>query len=339
MNAEKIISNVISGSDLSEDEMFQIINAIFEGKISEEKIISFLQALSEKGESVEEIVGAVKSMRKHSIKVNTNLKDLVDCCGTGGLGKNIMNISTCSAFVAAAGGVKIAKHGNRTSTGVSGSADILEAAGVNISIDSEQVSKCLESVGIGFMFAQNHHPGMKYVMPARAKIGKKTIFNLLGPLTNPAGALKQNIGVFDKKWIIPITETLKKLGAERALVFHSEDGLDEISAAKKTYVAELKKNKIIEFEIEPEDFDIENFDINLLKVTSAKDSYEKVMKTLNGSFPAGEEIIKLNAAAIIYTSGLASSIDHGFSIAEKIIHSGRANEKLKALIEISNSFK
>ena len=339
MEIRSALDKIIQGQDLSEHEMFATFTKIMSGEATDTQIGALLVAMRMKGETIDEISGAVNAMRSLSTKVEIDTENAVDIVGTGGDGANLFNVSTAASFVVAAAGGVVAKHGNRSVSSKSGSADVLESLKIGINLNPEQVAECINEVGLGFMFAPMHHKAMKHAVGPRRELGLRTIFNILGPMTNPANVDRQLIGVYDRKWCRPIAEVMRNIGSKHILVVHSEDGLDEISAAKKTYVAELKKNKIIEFEIEPEDFDIENFDINLLKVTSAKDSYEKVMKTLDGSFPDGEEIIKLNAAAIIYTSGLASSIDHGFSIAEKIIHSGKANEKLQALIEISNSFK
>ncbi|MDA9636977.1 anthranilate phosphoribosyltransferase [SAR86 cluster bacterium] len=336
MNIQEASQFIKSQNDMTIEDMANLMTGIFSGECTEDQIILFLEELTLKGESISELIGAVKAMRNFSVKVKAPFSDLIDCCGTGGLGKSMMNVSTTSALVAAACDVKVAKHGNRSATGTSGSADLLEAAGVNLDLSPEAISKCIEKIGMGFMFAQNHHPGMKFVMSARKKIGKKTIFNLLGPLTNPADASKQAIGVFDSKWVIPIAEVLQKLGTERALIFHSYDGLDEISIADKTYMAELRNNKISELEIDPKQFDLSYKNLDALKVESPSESYEKVQETLKGSFDEGEAIVKLNAAAVIYTSGMKKSIEEGFLLAEEVIKSGRGFQKLKDLISFSN---
>ena len=336
MNIQEASQLIKSQNDMTIEDMANLMTGIFSGEYTEDQIILFLEELTLKGESISELIGAVKAMRNFSVKVKAPFSGLIDCCGTGGLGKSMMNVSTTSAFVAAACDVKVAKHGNRSATGTSGSADLLEAAGVNLDLSPEAISKCIEKIGMGFMFAQNHHPGMKFVMSARKKIGKKTIFNLLGPLTNPADASKQAIGVFDSKWVIPIAEVLQKLGTERALIFHSYDGLDEISIADKTYMAELRNNRISELEIDPKQFDLSYESLDALKVESPRESYEKVQETLKGSFDEGEAIVKLNAAAVIYTSGMKKSIEEGFLLAEEVIKSGRGFQKLKDLISFSN---
>ena len=339
MNSKKIISKV-SSKNLSQEETAYVMQEIFFGKISDQEIENFLLGLSKKGETSDELTGAVLAMRAASLKVDLKEKNnLVDCCGTGGLGKSMMNVSTTAGLVSAAAKVKIAKHGNRTATGKSGSADVLEAANVNLSLSPNQVGKCIEEIGIGFMFAQNFHPGMKYVMPARKRIADKTIFNLLGPLTNPAGAKRQCIGVYDPKWVLTVAETLKNLGTIKAMVFHSKDGLDEISSVEKTLVAKLENNKIKEYEIDPNDFDIHQEDLNDLQIGSPRESLELIKKTLNNEgFKSGEDISSLNSAAVIYVSDLASSFEKAFEKAIDVIKSGSALNKLKELATFSNNF-
>ena len=339
MNSSEII-NKSSKKNLSQEESAIIFQKIFLGQVSETEIEKFLLNLSKKGETSDELTGAVQAMRNSSLKVKVKFQDyLVDCCGTGGLGKSMMNVSTTAGLIAAAAKVKIAKHGNRTATGKSGSADVLEAANVNLNLNPDQVARCIEEVGIGFMFAQNFHPGMKYVMPVRKRIADKTIFNLLGPLTNPAGAKRQCIGVYDPKWVVPVTETLKNLGSIKTMVFHSKDGLDEISSVDKTFVAELENNKIKEYEIDPKDFDIYHNDLNDLQIDSPSKSLELIKTTLqNKGFKSGEDIISLNSAAVIYVSDLVNSFEKAFEIAIDVIRSGSAKDKLKELATFSNNF-
>ncbi len=339
MNSSEIISKV-SSKNLSQEETAHVMQEIFIGKISDLDIENFLISLSEKGETSDELTGAVLAMRAASLKVDLKARDsLVDCCGTGGLGKSMMNVSTTAGLVSAAAKVKIAKHGNRTATGKSGSADVLEAANVNLNLSPKQVASCIEKIGIGFMFAQNFHPGMKYVMPVRKRIADKTIFNLLGPLTNPANAKRQCIGVYDPKWVLPVAETLKNLGTIKAMVFHSKDGLDEISSADKTLVAKLENNKIKEYEIDPKDFDIHQEDLNDLQIGSPAESLDLIKITLkNEGFKSGEDITSLNSAAVIYVSDLVNSFEKAFEIANDVIKSGSALDKLQELATFSNSF-
>ena len=339
MNSSEII-NKSSKKNLSQEESAIIFQKIFLGQVSETEIEKFLLNLSKKGETSDELTGAVQAMRNSALKVKVKFQDyLVDCCGTGGLGKSMMNVSTTAGLIAAVAKVKIAKHGNRTATGKSGSADVLEAANVNLNLNPDQVARCIEEVGIGFMFAQNFHPGMKYVMPVRKRIADKTIFNLLGPLTNPAGAKRQCIGVYDPKWVVPVTETLKNLGSIKTMVFHSKDGLDEISSVDKTFVAELENNKIKEYEIDPKDFDIYHNDLNDLQIDSPSKSLELIKTTLqNKGFKSGEDIISLNSAAVIYVSDLVNSFEKAFEIAIDVIKSGSGLDKLEELATFSNNF-
>ena len=339
MNSSEII-NKSSKKNLSQEESAIIFQKIFLGQVSETEIEKFLLNLSKKGETSDELTGAVQAMRNSSLKVKVKFQDyLVDCCGTGGLGKSMMNVSTTAGLIAAVAKVKIAKHGNRTATAKSGSADVLEAANVNLNLNPDQVARCIEEVGIGFMFAQNFHPGMKYVMPVRKRIADKTIFNLLGPLTNPAGAKRQCIGVYDPKWVVPVTETLKNLGSIKTMVFHSKDGLDEISSVDKTFVAELENNKIKEYEIDPKDFDIYHNDLNDLQIDSPSKSLELIKTTLqNKGFKSGEDIISLNSAAVIYVSDLVNSFEKAFEIAIDVIKSGSGLDKLEELATFSNNF-
>jgi len=338
MNCSEIISKS-STKNLTQEESATIFQKIFLGEISETEIEDFLLNLSNKGETSDELTGAVQAMRNSSLKVKVNLQEnLVDCCGTGGLGKSMMNVSTTAGLVAAAAKVKIAKHGNRTATGKSGSADVLEAANVNLNLNPNQVARCIDEIGIGFMFAQNFHPGMKYVMPVRKRIADKTIFNLLGPLTNPADAKRQCIGVYDPQWILPVAETLKNFGTIKAMVFHSKDGLDEISSVDKTFVAELENNKISEYEIDPKVFDIHQKDLNDLQISSPQESLQLIKATLkNEGFKSGEDITSLNSAAVIYVSDLVNSFEKSFEMAIDIIRSGSAKDKLKELATFSNN--
>ena len=330
MNSLELIKKV-SSSNLSQQETVTIFQDIFLGKVSDQKIEDFLINLTEKGETSDELTGAVLAMRNLSVKVNVkNQNNLVDCCGTGGLGKSMMNVSTSAAFVAAAANVKVAKHGNRTATGKSGSADLLEAANLNLNLSPDQVAKCIEEIGIGFIFAQNFHPGMKYVMPARKRIANNT---------NPASAKRQSLGVYDSKWILPVAETLKNLGAHKALVFHSNDGLDEISSADKTLVAELNNGNISEYEIDPKAFDVYQNNLEDLQINSPSDSLKLVQATLrNDDFLSGKNITALNSAAVIYVSGQTNNFLQAFEIAMNVLESGKAQKKLDELISFSRKF-
>lgn len=339
MDIQTALNNVIAGKDLNRADMHSVMQTIMQGEATSAQIGGLLVALRLKGESVDEITAAAEVMRELAEKVNVDKTNLVDTCGTGGDGANTFNISTTSAFVVAASGAKVAKHGNRSVSSKSGSADVLEAAGVNLELNAEQVVSCIENVGIGFMFAPMHHSAMKHAIGPRRELGIRTLFNVLGPLTNPAGAPNQVIGVFSNDWLNPLAETLKQLGSEHVLVVHAEDGLDEISIAAKTYIAELKDGKIENYEISPEDFGINKQDISALAVNGVDDSLSRMQSVLDNKDGAAKDIVCLNAGAAIYAAGLADSIQEGVSKASSNIESGAAKQKLEQLIQHSQSFK
>lgn len=339
MDIQTALNNVIAGKDLNRADMHSVMQTIMQGEATSAQIGGLLVALRLKGESVDEITAAAEVMRELAEKVNVDKTNLVDTCGTGGDGANTFNISTTSAFVVAASGAKVAKHGNRSVSSKSGSADVLEAAGVNLELNAEQVVSCIENVGIGFMFAPMHHSAMKHAIGPRRELGIRTLFNVLGPLTNPAGAPNQVIGVFSNDWLNPLAETLKQLGSEHVLVVHAEDGLDEISIAAKTYIAELKDGKIENYEISPEDFGMNKQDISALAVNGVDDSLSRMQSVLDNGASAAKDIVCLNAGAAIYAAGLADSIQAGVSKASSNIESGAAKQKLEQLIQHSQSFK
>ncbi len=339
MNIQTAINEVISGNNLSRADMHVVMKTIMQGEATPAQIGGLLVALRLKGESVDEITAAAEVMRELAEKVNVDKTNLVDTCGTGGDGANTFNISTTSAFVVAASGAKVAKHGNRSVSSKSGSADVLEAAGVNLELNAEQVVSCIENVGIGFMFAPMHHSAMKHAIGPRRELGIRTLFNVLGPLTNPAGAPNQVIGVFSNDWLNPLAETLKQLGSEHVLVVHAADGLDEISISAKTYIAELKDGQINNYEISPVDFDMELQDISTLAVNGVDDSLNRMLSVLDSTDGAAKDIVCLNAGAAIYAAGLADSIKDGVSKAISNIESGAAKQKLEQLIQHSQSFK
>ncbi len=339
MDIQTALNNVIAGKDLNRADMHSVMQTIMQGNATSAQIGGLLVALRLKGESVDEITAAAEVMRELAEKVNIDKTHLVDTCGTGGDGANTFNISTTSAFVVAASGAKVAKHGNRSVSSNSGSADVLEAAGVNLELNAEQVVSCIENVGIGFMFAPMHHSAMKHAIGPRRELGIRTLFNVLGPLTNPAGAPNQVIGVFSNDWLNPLAETLKQLGSEHVLVVHAEDGLDEISIAAKTTIAELKDGKIDNHEISPEDFGMDRQDISALAVNGVDDSLSKMQSVLDNNDGPAKDIVCLNAGAAIYAAGLADTIQDGVSKARSTIASGAAKLKLEQLIQHSHSFK
>ena len=339
MDIQSAISQISSGKNLTKDDMSEIILEILEGKVTDAQIGAFLIALSMKGETVDEVIGAVSVMRDLSTKVEINAPNLIDTCGTGGTGIGIFNVSTTSAFIASSCGAKIAKHGNRSATRKSGSADLLEQAGVSLSLTPEQVASCIEEVGLGFMFAQAHHSAMRHVVGPRKEIGQKSIFNVLGPLTNPASAKRQVLGVYDKKWMTPIAEVLNELGSEHLFIVHSRDGLDEISLACPTYVTEMKNDKISEYEISPEDFNFKTTSLDGLQVNSPQESLNLAKLALQGEHEKASSMICMTAGAALYLSDIASSLEAGVELAKSSLESGAGLKKLNQLVEFTSQFK
>ena len=338
MNITSAISKITSGLSLKESEMSDVMLDLLEGKATDAQIGAFLIALDMKGETVEEVLGAAKIMRKLSAKVEVNKDKLVDTCGTGGSGIGIFNVSTTAAFVACACGARVAKHGNRSATRKSGSADLLEAAGVSLELNPSQVSDCIENVGLGFMFAPGHHSAMKHVIGPRKEIAHKSIFNILGPLTNPASTPNQVMGVYDEKWMKPVAEVHKSLGSKNVMVVHSEDNLDEISIASKTKVVELREDKISEYVISPEEFGLELQPLDELKVNSPQESLSMAKKALNGEHSAASSMVALNAGAALYVSGVEKSLAEGVERALEGIKQKKGLDKLQELSEYSQSF-
>ena len=338
MNISKAIKAVISKQNLNESEMHDVMNSIMTGQTTDAQIGAFLVGLSMKGETIEEITASAKVMRALATSVELSSNDyLVDTCGTGGDGLGLFNISTASAFVVAAAGGKVAKHGNRSISSKSGSADVLEAAGINLNISPELISQCIEEIGLGFMFAPAHHSAMKHAIGPRKELAVRTIFNVLGPLTNPAKAPNQIMGVYDKSLVEPIANVLKGLNSRHVMVVHSEDGLDEFSIANTTYVAELKDNNISTYTIHPGDFGLEEGNLDSIKAENAEQSLALINEAFSGKKGVARDIIALNAGAAIYVSGLVSSFDEGVTQANQILSDGSAQDKLDAYILASNS--
>ena len=338
MNIISAISKITSGLSLKESEMSDVMLDLLEGRATDAQIGAFLIALDMKGETVEEVLGAAKIMRKLSAKVEVNKDKLVDTCGTGGSGIGIFNVSTTAAFVACACGARVAKHGNRSATRKSGSADLLEAAGVSLELNPSQVSDCIENVGLGFMFAPGHHSAMKHVIGPRKEIAHKSIFNILGPLTNPASTPNQVMGVYDEKWMKPVAKVHQSLGSENVMVVHSEDNLDEISIASKTKVVELREGKITEYFISPEEFGLELQSLDGLKVNSPEESLSMAKKALIGEHSAASSMVALNAGAALYVSGVDNSLAEGVERAMEGIKQKKGIDKLQELSEYSQSF-
>ena len=338
MDMRTAIATVIEKKDLSQSEMEAVMRTIMTGEATESQIGGFLIGLRMKGETVDEITAAAKVMRELAEHVAVSGPHVLDTCGTGGDGASTFNISTAVAFVAAAAGAKVAKHGNRSISSKSGSADVLEAAGVNLDLTPEQVAQCVEEVGVGFMFAPRHHSAMKYAIGPRKEMGVRTIFNLLGPLTNPAGAPNQLLGVFSHQWVAPIAQVLEKLDSKHVLVVHSEDGMDEISISAPTRVAELKNGEVRTYNITPGEFGIGQSKVESLAVDDAEQSLEMINTVFNNVSCPAKDIVLLNAGAAIYAAGITDSIADGIKVADEVIANGGAAKKLDALVEMSKSF-
>ncbi|MCY4265052.1 MAG: anthranilate phosphoribosyltransferase [Gammaproteobacteria bacterium] len=340
MDIASAIKKVTGQQDLSADEMIAVMRDIMSGATSDIQNAAFLVGLQMKGVKTPELLGGATVMRELSNRVTvSNREHLVDTCGTGGTGSGIFNVSTASAMVAAASGARVAKHGNRGATSNSGSADVLEVAGVNLMLSPEQVALAIEEVGVGFMFAPAHHSAMKYVITVRREIGVRTVFNLLGPLTNPASAPNQVLGVFDADWIIPMLEVLRALGSEHVLVVAAEDGLDEISPASPTRVGELKCGDINEYTIRPEDFGISGHaNYRALQIDSPAESLVMLKAALSGEHQAAGDIVVLNAGAALYVAGLAEDLVAGVDQARAVLISGVAVKKLDELVSFTKQF-
>ena len=333
---KQVLIKAVNKQELTKDEMQNAMNAIMSGEVSEIEMSAFLTALKMKGETVEEISSAAKVMREKAQSVELDEYYTLDTCGTGGDTQGTYNISTAVAFVAAAAGIKVVKHGNRSITSKCGSADVLEALEINIQQSPEQVKNCVLKASIGFMFAPNHHKAMKYVMGVRRALGFRTVFNILGPLSNPASAKAQVLGVFDRKLIIPMAEVLKNLGVERALVVHSADGLDEISVSDKTYVAELKDGDISTYEIAPEEYGIKRSKLSDIKGGDADVNADIIKKLLSGAEKgAKRDVLVLNAGAALYVGKKVNSIKEGVILAGEILDSGKAIDVVSKLAEMT----
>ncbi len=338
MDIQSAIRAVTEHRDLSRDEMTSVMRTIMSGEATQAQIGGFLIGLRMKGETVEEIAAAASVMRELATPVHVKAEHLVDTCGTGGDGSGTFNISTASAFVAAGAGARVAKHGNRSASSRSGSADVLEAAGVNLDLTPEQVARCIEEVGVGFMFAPKHHGAMKHAIGPRREMAVRTIFNVLGPLTNPAAAPNQVVGVFSRDLIEPLARVLAELGSRHVLVVHSDDGLDEISIGAETHVAEAKAGELRVHSINPTQFGMQRADLSSLSVASPEESLAKVRAVLDDADGPARDIVALNAGAAIYASGLAADLKSGVAAAMESISSGAARRCLAELVELSNSF-
>ena len=337
MDMQSAIKAVTEHKNLSSDEMASVMRLIMTGEATPAQVGGFLIGLRMKGETVEEVAAAAGVMRDLSTRVNVDKQHLVDTCGTGGDASGSFNISTASAFVVAAAGGKVAKHGNRSVSSKSGSADVLEAAGVNLEQTPEQVAACVNDIGVGFMFAPMHHSAMKHAIGPRREMAVRTIFNVLGPLTNPAGAPNQVLGVFSIDWVTPLAEVLKQLGSDHVLVVHADDGLDEISIGSITHVAELKDGEVTTYTVQPEDFGMQRADLSEIRAGDAEHSLRIIKSVLANEAGPAKDIVCLNAGAAIYAAGLADSFAEGVGRAQEVIASGEAAAKLDQLVAATNT--
>ena len=343
MDIREALNRIVGQLDLTTEEMKAVMRQIMTGQCTDAQVGAFLMGMRIKSETIDEIVGAVQVMRELAEPVAFDTYRLVDTCGTGGDGMNIFNVSTAAAFVVAAAGGKVAKHGNRAVSGKSGSADLLEAAGVYLDLTPEQVARSVDAVGVGFMFAPAHHGAMKHAAGPRRELGLRTLFNILGPMANPAGVRHQVLGVFSKELCRPMAEVLARLGSSHVLVVHAQDGLDEISLAAPTHVAELRNGQISEYRVQPEDFGIKSQSLIGLNVEDAQGSLALIRdalgrrKTENGQKAA--DMIVLNAGAALYAADVATSLKQGVEMAHDALHSGLARDKFEELVSFTAVFR
>lgn len=341
MDIKQSLGLLAAGHDLSLDDMKSVMSQIMTGAASDAQIGAFLMGLRVKGESLDEITAAVMVMRELVSGVEIAGPHVVDIVGTGGDGANLFNVSTAASFVVAAAGGQVAKHGNRSVSSSSGSADVLEAAGIRLGLEPEQVAHCVRELGVGFMFAPAHHSAMKYAIGPRREMGVRTLFNILGPMTNPAGVKRLLVGVYAHELCRPVAEVLSRLGAEHVLVVHSSDGLDEISSAAPTHIAEAKNGTIVEFEFQPEDAGQGGGSLEGLEVAGVTDSLELVRSALSGAngdrAARARQVVALNAGAALYVAGLHESIQDGVDHAMALMETGAPWQKMQALAELTES--
>jgi len=335
MDLQAAIRQVIAREDLTDAQMTAVMQQIMTGEATPAQIGGFLVGLAMKGESVTEIAAAARVMRSLALQVDVDPTHLVDTCGTGGDSRGTFNISTATAFVVAEAGGRVAKHGNRSVSSASGSADLLEHAGARLDLSAEAVAQSINDVGVGFIFAPQHHQAMRHAIGPRKEMGVRTVFNLLGPLTNPAGAPNQLLGVYADYWVEPIAQVLKTLGSERVMVVHSDDGLDEISIAAPTQVAELREGQLSVYQITPEDFGLQRSSLESLRVDSAARSLEMIQAIFDGLPGPAADLLALNAGAAIYVAGLEPTLAEGVSRAQALLASGAVRARLDAFVTTS----
>lgn len=338
MKIQQALDRLVNGGDLSADEMQIIMRQVMTGDATPAQIGGFLVALRMKGETVDEVAAAAAVMRNLAEGVALQFDDAIDIVGTGGDASSTFNVSTCCAVVAAAAGASVAKHGNRSVSSQSGAADLLEAAGVNINLSPDQVSHCVSAIKLGFMFAPLHHSAMKHAIGPRKEMAIRTIFNLLGPLTNPAGIRRQLLGVYAPEWVMPIAQVLKKLGSEHVMVVHGHDGMDEISISGPTHIAELRNGVVTEFVIEPAHFGLKNSALSEIQVQGAAQSLAMIQSVFENEASAARDIVMLNTGAALCVAGLAATISQGVGQAETVLASGAAKAKFAEIIQVSQSF-
>ena len=336
MTPQEALHRIIAHQNLKHDEMVSLMRQIMQGEISPVLMAGIIIGLRVKNETIEEIAAAAKVMRELAMSVEVpEQTHLVDTCGTGGDAAHTFNISTASAFVAAAAGARVAKHGGRSVSSKSGSADVLEALGVNLNQTPQQVARSIQDIGVGFMFAPHYHAAMKHAAPVRRELGIKTLFNILGPLTNPAHAKRQVLGVFNAELVETLAHVLQQLGSQHVLIVHGKDGLDEISISGETHVGELKNGKVTTYTIRPEDFHLKTAAIEAIQVTDSEQAKEMLMSVLQNIPGPARDIVLLNAGAAIYAAGLAGTLDDGVNAAREAIENGAALKKLQQLVEFT----
>jgi anthranilate phosphoribosyltransferase len=340
MTPQEALTRVIEHREIFREEMLSLMRSIMSGQVSPTLIAAIIVGLRVKKETIGEIAAAAEVMREFAAKVVVKDPDtVVDIVGTGGDGAHTFNISTAASFVCAAAGVRVAKHGNRSVSSKSGSADVLEALGANINLKPDQVGRCIDEIGVGFMFAPNHHAAMKHAAPVRRELGVKTIFNILGPLTNPAGAGRQVMGVFHPDLVGIQAHVLQRLGSRHVMIVYGLEGLDEISLSGPTLVGELRDDKISEYRIAPQDFGLKTQDLSAIKVDGVEQSKARVLSALGNEAGAARDVVALNAGAGIYVSGLAPTLAGGVQKALEVIASGAARKKLDAFVGFTQAAK
>jgi len=337
MKPQEALNRIIDHQEIQHDEMLSLMRQIMQGEVSPILISAIITGLRVKKETIGEITAAAKVMREFATPVKiTDSHHLIDTCGTGGDAAHTFNISTAAAFVSAASGVQVAKHGGRSVSSKSGSADVLEALGVNLNQTPEQVANSIGKIGVGFMFAPNYHSAMKHAAPVRRELGIKTIFNILGPLINPAGAKNQVLGVFDAKLVSILAHVLQQLGSEHVMVVNGKDGLDEITISGETHVGELKQDTVTEYTIRPEDFGLQSSPLTSIQVNDSEQAKAMLISVLENKKGPARDIVLLNAGAAIYVSGIADTLEKGIQSAQRAIESGAALQKLHELVAFSN---